>query len=57
MNNIVIRQCSNGHYGEQESNFSYLGDGVWSCHACCSKYTSVKEIIDPDKTVGKEEIR
>ena len=51
MNNIVIRKCLKcGYFEEDRKAFTYLGDNVWSCHNCCSKYTEVKEVIDPDKT-------
>ena len=45
--NKVIRICLHCKYnGEQDANFTYLGDGVWSCNQCGCKYTEVKEVVD-----------
>ena len=49
--NNVIRECDKcGFRADQEScHFSHLGDGVWACNECQSKYTHIYEVIDPDK--------
>lgn len=45
--NEVIRICLEcKHTGEQDKEFTYLGEGVWSCHSCQCKYTEVKEVIE-----------
>ena len=47
--NIVIRRCS--HCGETDrhnKNFMYLGDGVWSCGNCGSKWTYIDSIEEAE---------
>jgi ribosomal protein L37AE/L43A len=47
--NIVIRKCQKCGKTTNSDRFSYLGDGVWSCPNCTSKYTFIYEVIDPDE--------
>ena len=55
MLNIVIRKCSKcGHQGDQDKEFTYLRNGVWSCDECNSKWTDVSEVVDPDKIGGEK---
>jgi len=48
--NTVIRTCNRckAEY-EQDSEFTYLRDGVWACNNCLSKYTHISEVIDEEK--------
>ena len=44
--NKVIRKCNKcGSTDEHGRSFTYLGDGVWSCWECCSKWTHIAEIV------------
>ena len=45
---IIIRKCKNCQYESTEDNFGYLGDRVWYCTNCYSKYTFIKEILEKD---------
>lgn len=46
----VIRKCNRcGMTDREDINFTYLGDGVWSCHNCQCKYTHIEEVIEEDK--------
>jgi Zn finger protein HypA/HybF involved in hydrogenase expression len=45
LTNIVIRQCDKCHHTSNQDNFSYLGDRVFSCPICASKYTSISDVI------------
>ncbi len=49
--NKIIRKCSNcNHEGDQsDGNFGYLGDGIWQCPCCCSKYTEIKEVVESEE--------
>ena len=45
--NKVIRICLEcKNTGEQDKEFTYLRDGVWSCHNCLCKHTEIKEVIE-----------
>ena len=47
--NTVIRVCNKcRHEGEEDHEFSYVGNCVWRCHKCGSMYTHISEIIDPE---------
>ncbi len=51
--NIVIRKCQKCRTTTESENFAYLGDGVFSCPNCQSKYTFIYEVIDPDEEETK----
>lgn len=43
--NKVVRKCDScGATDRWRINFTYLGDSVWSCHMCGSKYTHVETV-------------
>ena len=44
--NKVIRQCERCSYKNEDSGFTYLGDSVWACPNCLSKYTHIVEILE-----------
>jgi len=42
---IIELRCKNcGHIGNQDTDFSYLGDQVWSCNYCLCKYTDISSV-------------
>lgn len=47
--NIVLMKCQKCRTISDSESFTYLGDGVFSCPNCQSKYTFIYEVIDPDK--------
>jgi hypothetical protein len=42
--NKVFRKCLKCSYENIADIFSYLGDGVFSCPSCLSKYTEIVKI-------------
>jgi ribosomal protein L37AE/L43A len=43
--NKVVRKCNQcGSTDEFCQNFTYLGDGVWTCHNCSCKYTHIASV-------------
>ena len=47
---IVELRCKKcGHIGNQDTDFCYLGDGVWSCNKCYCKYTDVACVREKSK--------
>jgi ribosomal protein L37AE/L43A len=51
---IVIRECSICHYAGRSDSFAYIGNGIWSCPCCCSKYTEIKKIEEILEDCNKE---
>ena len=49
MDNKVIRECNHCgfQYDQKNWRFTYLGDDIWRCSICGSKYTHIVEIINP----------
>jgi ribosomal protein L37AE/L43A len=45
--NKVMRICLRcKNVGEQNKEFSYLGDGIWSCNKCQCKYTEIESVVE-----------
>ena len=42
----IIRKCERCGFEEEQNRFAYLGDCVWSCPKCGSKYTCVHDVIE-----------
>lgn len=50
MKTEIIRGCNRCyHKGTQDNEFTYMGDRVWSCHNCCSMWTSIIDIIETEE--------
>ena len=47
--NIVLLKCQKCRTISDSENFTYLGDQVWSCPNCQSKYAFIYEVIDQDE--------
>lgn len=48
--NTVYRKCDKCHYEDEQNNgFSYLRNGVWACHKCGAKWTTVTR-VEPEGT-------
>lgn len=47
--NVVIRVCQECKHSDKQEEFRYLRDSIWACPICGSKWTEIKEVIDPDK--------
>ena len=51
---MVVRRCDKcGKTGSQNTEFDFMGDGVWRCHNCSGKYTHIHDIIETKKELSK----
>lgn len=48
----IYRKCKLcGYENQNDEGFMYLGDSVWSCVYCSSKYTYISKVEEDDDEI------